>query len=194
MLQRFSIDFGGVNFGMIRLGFNCASIYPNSGIIWESRGRVIFNGNTTIGNASAISVGKTGLLNFGSRFCATTALKLVCYNKIIFEDNVLIGWDCTISDTDFHTLHYDGKKAKGYGKILIGHDTWVAMQSLILKGTNLPPYSVVAARSLVNKDFSDEKEKILLSGHPAQVTRRNIYRDRNDDTITYGDSETVSVG
>lgn len=176
---------GGVKFGMIRLGFMQASIYPNNGITWENRGTVIFNGSAIIGNSSAISVGKNGHLIFGNRFRATTALKCVCYNKVNFDSDVLIGWDCTISDTDFHTLQYNDNTTRGFGDIFIGHNTWIAMQSLILKGSKTPPYAVVAARSLLNKDFTCEKEKILLSGQPAKVICRNIYHDCNNDSIDY---------
>lgn len=162
-----------------------ASIYPNNGITWENKGTVIFNGKAIIGNNSAISVGKSGHLIFGDRFRATTTLRCVCYNNVTFDSDVLIGWECTISDTDFHTLQYNGNATKGYGVIHIGRNNWIAMQSLILKGSKTPPYTIIAARTLLNKDFTCEKEKILLSGQPAKVICRNIYHDRNNDTIDY---------
>lgn len=177
---------GGVKFGLIRLGFNQVSLYPNNGITWENNGTVIFNGRASIGNNSVISVGKNGHLTFGDRFRATTTLKCVCYNKVTFDSDVLIGWECTISDTDFHSLQYNGNATKGYGAIYIGRNNWIAMQSLILKDSKTPPYTVIAARSLINRDYTSEQGKILLSGQPAKVTLHDIYHDRDNDSINYG--------
>lgn len=176
---------GGVKFGMIRLGFPSVSIYSNDGIMWENRGKVIFNGPCMIGNNSKISIGEKGQLTLGIGFSASCSLKCICYNRVTIDSGVLVGWDCLISDTDFHTLHTENGKTKGYGEIYIGHESWIAMQSLILKGAKIPPYSVCAARSMINKDFTDEKGKFLIAGQPSKVVGHNIYRDRNDDNIDY---------
>ena len=103
-----------MRFGLVKIKEkNCVSIYPDSGISIENRGTIIFNGRLTIGNASAISVGREGTLEFGNSVTVTMCLKLVCYHCVSIQDNVLIGWNCMITDTDFHTRKYiDG----GYSK------------------------------------------------------------------------------
>lgn len=108
-----------VKFGLVKLGCNVASIYPNSGISLENSGKIIFNGKLTIGNASAISVGRAGILEFGNNVAATSSLKLVCYNSINLYDNVLVGWDCMMTDTDFHKLTFvnGGGVPKGLVKL-----------------------------------------------------------------------------
>lgn len=95
-----------VRFGLVKLGANNVSIFPNSGITMENRGTVIFNGRLSVGNASAISVGETGTLEFGDNVGATTSLKLACFDSVHIQNGVLIGWDCMITDTDFHKLKY----------------------------------------------------------------------------------------
>ena len=116
------------------------SIYPNNGILIDNRGTVIFNGKLTIGNASAISIGKEGTVEFGNNVVVTTCLKLVCYNNIQIQDDVLVGWNCMITDTDFHKLKYTaGGYSKGYGKITIGNDTWIANGCKIYKNSDIPP-------------------------------------------------------
>ena len=92
---------GEVRFGIIRLGFPTVSLFPNSGIVFENRGSIIFNGSCYIGNNSAISVGEKGQLEFGNRFCASTSLKLTCYDKIVFGNRVLLGWNVLVLDTGF---------------------------------------------------------------------------------------------
>lgn len=176
---------GGVKFGMIRLGFYNVNLYPNSGIVWSNFGKIVFEGACNIGNASVVTVGKNGVLTLGKHFRASSALKLVCYNKVAIGQYTLIGWDNLISDTDFHALHYHGQKTKGYGEVNIGAHNWFAMQSIALKGSGTPNYCVLAARTLLSKDFRSEPERLLLSGQPAKVTGRDIYHDDDDDTITY---------
>ncbi len=178
---------GRVRFAMIKLGFYKVSLYPNTGIRWENKGSVIFNGWSIIGHASNISVGKTGTLRIGSGFRATCSLKLACYNKIDFGDNVLIGWDCTFTDTDFHSLHSTTGKTKAFGEIRIGNNNWIAMQTLCLKGGGTANYSVIGARSLVNTDFTKQGQKVLIIGNPARIVKTGIYHDYMDDSIVYDD-------
>jgi acetyltransferase-like isoleucine patch superfamily enzyme len=87
-------------FGIIRLGQNMVSIYPNNGVKLEINGSITFKGRCSIGNNSFLSVGKNGHAIFGDNFIATTSLKLVAYNKIESQKNVLIGWNCMICDTE----------------------------------------------------------------------------------------------
>ena len=53
---------GGATTGMIRLGKNQVSIYPNSGIMLELRGKIIFNGRCSIGNNSYITTGNKSII------------------------------------------------------------------------------------------------------------------------------------
>ena len=176
---------GPISFAMIKLGFYKVSLYPNTGIRWENKGIVIFNGWAIIGHDSSISIGKTGNINIGAGFRATCSFKLACYNKINFGENVLVGWDCTFTDTDFHTLHSETGKTKGYGEIIIGKNNWIAMQTLCLKGSKTANYSVIGARSLLNTDLSKQGENVLISGNPARIVKTGLFHDYTDDIIVY---------
>src|SRR5574344_485775 len=84
------IESGSIKTGMIRLGTYGVSIYPDSGIIFENRGTIIFNGHGSIGNFSGISVGGGGILKIGSDVTMSAAIKLVCYDRVTIEDRGLI--------------------------------------------------------------------------------------------------------
>lgn len=107
----FTID-APVRFGMIILGRHEVGIYPNSGIMIENSGKIVFKGKCYIGNDSYISVGKNGLLTIGANSGATCALRLVCNHRISIERNVLIGWNNMFCDTDSHLL--TNVKSGGY--------------------------------------------------------------------------------
>lgn len=176
---------GKVRFGMIQLGRNMVSLYPNNGIRFENYGNIIFNGGCHIGNDSAISVAKTGNCFFGSNFIATTSIKIASYCSVSFGSNVLCGWNCIITDTDFHQLAtLSGKKVKAFAPITIGNDAWLGMNTVVLKNTVLPSKCVVASNSLLNKKY-DVPELSLLAGQPAAFKKEGVYRDVRNDKINY---------
>ncbi len=175
-----------VRFGLVKLGKNCVSIYPDSGISIENRGTIIFNGRLTIGNASAISVGREGTLEFGNSVTVTTCLKLVCYHCVSIQDNVLIGWNCMITDTDFHKLKYiDGGYSKGYGNIIIQNDTWIANGCKLYKNTNIPSYCVISSDTIIRGSIDCSPYSLIVTESTATVRKEGVFRDKNDDMINY---------
>lgn len=178
---------GNVRTGMITLGRNIVSIYPDTGINIENHGgTIIFQGHCLIGNNSSISVGEKSTVTIGSNFIATTTLRLISYHKISIDENVLCGWNCMFVDTDFHKLTLLPSRTcpPAFGEIEIGRDCWMAMNSTVMKNGKIGDYCVVAGNSIINKDFS-EYTYCLLAGQPADVKKRGIFRDRNNDVVEY---------
>lgn len=178
-----------VRFGMIRLGVESVSIFPNTGIMIENRGTIVFNGKAYIGNNSAISLGKTGILEFGDNFSATTGLKLACYHSISFDRNVLVGWNAQIVDTDFHALKNvksgGGVKNKGYGPVRIGHDVWIANGCKIYKNVSIPDSCVVGADTILHKAVECPPNSVITNKIETSIRTTGIFHDRNDDRIEY---------
>jgi acetyltransferase-like isoleucine patch superfamily enzyme len=173
---------------MIKLGKFSVSLYPNSGILWENHGgEVVFRGSCTIGNASAVSVGKFGHIVFGNNFIATAAFKLTSYCSITFDENVLIAWDVIVMDTSFHKLkRLDGNvKDKPFAPIHIGKNNWLTSRVLVLKGTKTSDFTVIGAGSILNKDFSHYPMYALLAGNPVKLKAEGIMLDSEDHRIEY---------
>lgn len=180
------IDSPSIKTGMICLGRFCVALYPNNGFTFENHGGcIIFKGRCSIGNNSVISVGHKGKIVFGENFIATTTLKLVSFHFIKFGNDVLCGWDCLFSDTDFHRLTLIDEKEflRAFGKIEIGNNCWFAMRNIILKNTYVPENCVIAANSLLNKQYKESY--VLLAGQPANVKRKGVYRDKSNDNVDY---------
>lgn len=177
---------GGVKRGMIQLGRYQVSLYPNSGIMLELRGKIIFHGNCSIGNNSFISTGERSVLEFGENFGATTTLRLTSYDHIKFGDNVLIGWDCLFMDTDFHRLtRVDGKPVKGYGSITIGKNTWIANGCRIMKNTSVPDYSVIAAYTVLTGRVDAPEKSVIGNEHNSKVLANGRWLDSENMKIEY---------
>ena len=178
---------GPVRTGMIKFGFPNVSIYRERGVVLENKGTIIFKGNANIGGGSAISVGPSVKLVIGDRFSNQTGGKIVCYHKVEFGHTVRLGWQCLVCDTDFHTLKTeDGKEySKGYGPIIIGDEVWVGSYSLIYKNTEIPPRCTVASRTLLNKKMDCSPYSLIYSGGGIKTKYTGMYRDIDDDEITY---------
>lgn len=168
------IDAGQVRFGMVRLGVNSANIYPNSGIMLDIRGDVVFKGVSVIGNASYLSVGR-GQVTFGDSFMATAALRIVCYEAISFGDGVLVGWNTLFCDNDFHSVvdNNTGITNRHVGKITVGDRVWIANGCSVMKNSSIPSGVIVGCNSLVNKPL-DVPECSLVAGSPAILKKQNV--------------------
>lgn len=178
---------GGVKTGMVCLGLPCVSIYPNTGISWECRGRVVFAGKCRIGGNSFLAVGEKGSVTFGDGFCASASLKLVSYHKIFFSENVRIGWNCLFCDTDMHAMTKEnGGHTRGYAPIVIGKYNWIGNSCIVMKRTATPDYTTISAGSRVNRSYMDIPERSILSNAaPLEVVRTGLWRNPYDDTIKY---------
>lgn len=177
---------GPVKFGMIRLGINLVSIYPNSGIFLENRGQMTFKGKTSIGNNSAISVGETGELEFGDNFIATSGIKIACFHSVTFDENVLIGWNTQIIDSDFHTIKYeDGRKSKGYGAVNVGKNVWIANNCKVYKDVSIPDHCVVGADTILHKSIDIPSYSLITNRIETIVKIKGIHYDPDDTKIQY---------
>lgn len=178
---------GDVRFGMIRLGAPSVSIFPNSGIVIENRGTVIFDGKCFMGNDCAITTGEKGILRIGNGFHASAGAKIICYHSIKFSSDVRIGWKTMILDTDFHSMKsIDGtKRTKGYGPIEIGQNCWIASFCKILKNTAIPPYCTVASGTLLNRRIESGPYNLIYNPSEIKAKPIDMWRDFTDDMIDY---------
>jgi acetyltransferase-like isoleucine patch superfamily enzyme len=183
---KINIEAAKIRSGMIQLGRNEVSFYPNSGITIENEGTIVFKGNAKIASGSCLSVKKNAVLTIGDNFHATAELKVACYCSTTIGDNVLVGWETKIFDTDFHQLTSVDKSKilQAFGPITIGNNVWIANDCLVMKNTNIPDFCVVGARSLLMKNY-DVPPYSMIVGNPANLKKTGCFLDRHNMQITY---------
>lgn len=172
--------------GMIKLGIKTIGVSEGKGVVWENDGEVIFHGRCILGGGVKMAIFKTGKVEFGSGICITDNMKLVCGKHIKFCDDVLIGWDATIMDTNQHQLSDPNGNhiGKAYSPIYIGEATWCGFGCTILPGTSVPSRCVVASKSLLNKKY-DVNSYSLLAGSPATLKAEGVWRNPLSDFVIY---------
>jgi acetyltransferase-like isoleucine patch superfamily enzyme len=125
-------------------------------------------------------VAKGGELTIGDNV-GVTSVALICHNKISIGNNVKIGINTVIYDTDFHSLdarmrnsypeRLDGVKSK---PVIVHDGAFIGGHSTILKGVTIGKNSIVGAGSVVFEDVPDEQ---VWAGNPARYVRDNYKYD-----------------
>jgi acetyltransferase-like isoleucine patch superfamily enzyme len=143
---------------------------------------VIGNGCTMDGVHFAL--GEHGSARIGD-YCYFTNAVLLCELELRIGSYVVIGWNATIADTDFHPIGPAERIADaiacsplGTGRprpeivrlpVIIDDDVWIGPNATILKGVRIGTGAFVEAGALVTRDVP-ARTRVL--GNPAQVIER----------------------
>jgi len=146
-------------------------IIENSGVI-EIGDQVIFDAKwykpiyISLSRSDArLTIENNVFINYG------TEISLV--KEVSIGARSLIGIDCLIYDTDWHSL--DGSDGEVPGEATrIGRGVWLGARVIVLRGVTIGDNSVVAANSVVTRDIPNN---VLAGGIPAKVIR-SIERNR----------------
>jgi acetyltransferase-like isoleucine patch superfamily enzyme len=97
---------------------------------------------------------------------------LCAAERITIGDNVVVGANTSIVDTDFHPLDREKRRDQPSGgqtaPVVIGDDVFVGMNCLILKGVTIGDGSVVGAGSVVTRSVPQD---VVVAGNPARIIR-----------------------
>lgn len=107
--------------------------------------------------------------NVGMSHTAITAMK-----SVEIGDNVLIGSNSMIADTDFHPIDAEKRLAEDgtavkVSPIKIEDNVFIGARSIILKGVTIGENSVVGAGSVVTKDIPANE---IWAGNPAKFIKK----------------------
>lgn len=100
------------------------------------------------------SMKKHSSIRIGDRFSAS-GVCIVAETRVVIGNNVSIGANATIIDTDFHSKSATGRAvsdAPCTSPIQIGDNVWIGMNAVILKGVTIHQNAVIGANAVVTKD------------------------------------------
>ena len=104
--------------------------------------------------------------------CGLTGTTIVSAERVVLGNNVQVGANCTIVDTDFHPLTSAARAqdflAGAHRPVFIEDDVFIGMHSLILKGVTIGKRSVVGAGSVVTQNVPAD---VVVAGNPAQIIK-----------------------
>jgi len=127
------------------------------------------------------ALGEHGHMTVGD-YCYFTNAVLLCELEIRIGRYVLIGWNATLADSDFHPIAPAERIADaiacsplGQGRprppiatrpVVIEDDVWIGPNATILKGVRIGAGAIIEAGALVTKDVP-ARARVL--GNPAQI-------------------------
>lgn len=148
-----------VSKGAIQVGFGYVGIVDKKyrRTLWENTGTIEFFGKAHLGVGTKIAC--SGKLSIGKMVLINANTDIVCRKEILIGENSIIAWECLLMDTDFHSIYgIDSTKELNPDKaIKIGNHVWIGCRTTILKGSEIPDDSIVAACSTITKSFAENK-------------------------------------
>ncbi|WP_333600997.1 acyltransferase [Flavobacterium sp.] len=149
-------------------------------LLLKGKGKIQFGNNFQNGVTAAhytystynyiLSMEEESEVIIGDNVVMANGASLQAVNKITIEDNVMIGINCFLVDTDGHDLDPD-KRMTGIPKsapITIKKNVLIYYNTVVFKGVTIGENSVIGACSVVTKDIP---ANVFASGNPARVIR-----------------------
>jgi acetyltransferase-like isoleucine patch superfamily enzyme len=140
---------------------------------WEKIGPLLINnggGEILIGDVQfqgplRLQVGKGGCIEIGDYTSINYGGDIHSKKRVVIGRYCLIGWNVTITDTDYHGIGYNPPKDM---PVTLEDGVWVGCNSIILKGITVGRGAVVSTGSVVNKNVPPFT---IVGGNPAKVIK-----------------------
>lgn len=141
--------------GMVSMGRSYGSTdyaeKKKSHLVFGKFGIIVFSEKFRCSGDFHISV--NGILKYGYNFNSNYGMKIICHNEITIGDDCLFGWNCTLLDSDGHTMTIDGKTNMAK-PITVGNKVWLGAETVVLKGSTIGNNSVIGYRSVICGEYS----------------------------------------
>jgi len=149
-------------------------------VLCNGNGKLCFGSNVNFGvlnsplfyNSYAYleSRNKNAAISFGNNVHINNAFSAISETKISIGNNVLIGYNCQITDSDFHDLNINNRQQTdpSPAAVTLGDNVFIGNNVTILKGVAIGENTVVANGSVVTKSFP---ENVIVGGVPAKILK-----------------------
>lgn len=119
---------------------------------------------------STIATLKEGAVLTIGHGCGISAASITSFKKVTIGNNVLIGANVFITDSDWHGIKIEKRREEGESKeVIVGNGVWLGANSIILKGVTIGENSVIGAGSVVTKNIPGN---VIAAGNPCSVIKK----------------------
>jgi acetyltransferase-like isoleucine patch superfamily enzyme len=172
--------------GNLKFGNNCQLEGLRISVINPMNGHL----NISIGNDCYLTChiilnSPTSQVTIGDGVFIGPDTTLFCYEKIMFDNDIMVSWGCTFIDTNAHSLNSSeresdvrdwikGPQYKNWSVVKsspvhIKSKSWIGFNSIITKGVTLEEGTVVGCGSVITKSTNPYS---VYAGNPATFVKR----------------------
>lgn len=136
------------------------------GAIWHS------NNGCRLYYGTTLEIHEKACLESGS-FNINNGGVIVCTKHIVIGDDVWMGRNITIYDSDYHSiLNEQGNTINKSRQVIIGDHVWLTNQIMVLKGVVIGKGTVIAPFSVVRKDIPENS--MMAVKQEMAVIKKNV--------------------
>jgi acetyltransferase-like isoleucine patch superfamily enzyme len=180
-----------LNFGMISFGNNheiVISSQKKTRLL--IKGSIFFYGSAKFGQGLEIVVWSKGILKIGNEVSMGSKSHIVCFREIEIEEKCLVSWNFNLYDSDFHFIRDDktAKVSDNCSKVFIGKYSWIGSHVTILKGTQIPEFTIIGSNSLCTGNYIRKiKSNSIIAGNPAMLIKDQVsfVHDMHDERMYF---------
>ncbi len=128
----------------------------------------------TFKRCTIAAVGRHANLVIGDN-CGFTSASITSFNQINIGNNVIVGANAIITDSDWHSLSPANRSDNVRNSpIHIEDNVWIGANSIVLKGVTIGQNTVIGAGSIVVKSIP---ANVIAAGNPCKVIRKLKYEN-----------------
>lgn len=121
--------------------------------------KIGINHNCTISTLEPNSYLKIG------KYSGFSGVSIGCFEKIIIGNNVRVGANVLITDSDWHL---DDPRVGSPKPVIINDNVWLGYGAVVLKGVTIGENTIIGANSVVVKDIP---ANVYAAGNPCRVIK-----------------------
>ena len=142
--------------------------------------KIIINENCLLNGLSCWIEDDGNEINIGKETMVCRPIRLMCLEgrKILIGERCMFAEGVNFRTSDSHSiLNLNNERINAPADIVLNDHVWVGYQSLVLKGVSVPKNSIIGAKSVVCKSFT--QEGIVIAGSPAKIVKTGVNWDYN---------------
>jgi len=130
------------------------------------------NNRIEIAFGNTISVSSNASMSMGYLFTGVNT-NIVCHHKMEFGNNVMLGRDVCVFDSDYHKIYDEKEKLINDDKpVIVGDSVWIGARSMVLKGSIIENGAIVSANSIVMGNI--ESNKVFINKREMKSVGQNV--------------------
>ncbi|MCC8195493.1 MAG: Coenzyme F420 hydrogenase/dehydrogenase, beta subunit C-terminal domain [Ruminococcus sp.] len=138
--------------------------------------KLIIHNRVELAYGDVLSIDKDAVLETGYFYTGLNT-NVICKHKMTFGNNVMLGRDVCVFDSDYHKIFNEGGDLISADKeVVIEDNVWIGARSMVLKGSHIHQGAIVSANTMVMGDV--EENRVFINKRDSKSIGGNVIWER----------------